>query len=192
MIGLILCGGNSTRMQTDKGLLLQQGQYWAVVAHDKLAKLEIPVYFSIQASQQHNYSQILPSATLLTDRNDTTVEGPLKGLLTAHHYYPEEAVFLLACDLPDLPVALLTNLMKQYEDRQHPPAICYTRHHEKEPMCAIYHPSALSSLYTAALQDKLHRFSMKYILEQVGAVALELNETFHSFLKNYNSPEDLK
>jgi hypothetical protein len=47
MIGLILCGGQSSRMGMDKGLLQFNGISWAQSAANKMAELNIPVYLSI-------------------------------------------------------------------------------------------------------------------------------------------------
>ena len=43
MIGVVLCGGNSTRMGSDKGLLKEEEETWAELAGRKLKALQLPV-----------------------------------------------------------------------------------------------------------------------------------------------------
>ncbi|GGH03134.1 NTP transferase domain-containing protein [Pedobacter zeae] len=47
MLGIVLCGGQSLRMGTDKGLLIHQDKLWAQVAADKLSVLDLLVNFSV-------------------------------------------------------------------------------------------------------------------------------------------------
>jgi molybdenum cofactor guanylyltransferase len=51
MLGIVLCGGQSSRMGTDKGMIDTNGKRWASVARDKLATLGIAVKFSVNARQ---------------------------------------------------------------------------------------------------------------------------------------------
>ncbi len=48
MIGLILCGGQSSRMGSDKGLLKLEAKTWAQTAIDKMEILHIPVKISVK------------------------------------------------------------------------------------------------------------------------------------------------
>ena len=54
MYGLILCGGKSSRMGTDKGLLKLEANTWAQTAVDKLSELSIPVKLSVNKNNMQN------------------------------------------------------------------------------------------------------------------------------------------
>ena len=58
MIGVVLCGGQSRRMVTEKGLLMQAGETWARIVQHKFSALNIPVLFSVNAGQQQAYSNL--------------------------------------------------------------------------------------------------------------------------------------
>ena len=67
MFGLILCGGKSSRMGTDKGLLKLEAKTWAQTAVDKFAELNIPVKLSVNKEQYAEYSSVFPIADLIID-----------------------------------------------------------------------------------------------------------------------------
>ena len=47
LLGVVLCGGQSKRMGSDKGLLVKDGKPWAMCIADKLEKAALPVVVSI-------------------------------------------------------------------------------------------------------------------------------------------------
>lgn len=189
--GLVLCGGNSTRMKSDKGLIEQDGIRWAALAGQKLHSLGLPVYYSINEYQFDQYSPILPAAQLLVDHPVLPVKGPLKGILSAAEKFPEQGIFLLACDLPDIPEQLLLRLSEAAGNGPTPRSICYSYQEQPEPMCCIFQSSTLQKILEAAHQGLLEKFSMRYIVEHFGVECLPLAADEYVCFKNYNTPQDL-
>ena len=115
MLGVILCGGKSTRMGSDKGLLkLDMPIHWAKTAADKISELDLPVYFSVNPTQYPEYATIFPAEQLIKDSDTLQLRGPLCGVLSVHLRFPNEDLFILACDMPLMETALLKDLLKQY------------------------------------------------------------------------------
>ena len=56
MLGIILCGGQSSRMGSDKGLLKLEAKTWAQTAIDKMTVLNIPVKISVNNQQYSEYA----------------------------------------------------------------------------------------------------------------------------------------
>jgi molybdopterin-guanine dinucleotide biosynthesis protein A len=56
MRGVVLCGGQSSRMGTDKGLLLHQSITWVQQAISTLTQLNTPVLLSINEQQLIAYN----------------------------------------------------------------------------------------------------------------------------------------
>lgn len=178
-------------MKTDKGLLLQDGIAWAAKASIKFQALKLPVYLSVNETQRTAYTSLIRDEILLFDDPDLKVNGPLKGLLSAHIRFPNDAIFLLACDLPDISEQMLIRLLHEFNQASIPPAICYSINGQPEPMCSIFQPETVRKIYDRAMQDKLEKFSMRYVLDSIGSHYIELAVADQPLFKNYNSPADL-
>ena len=142
MIGAILCGGQSSRMGTDKGLLKLHANTWAQTAVDKLADLSLPVVISVNKNQYADYATIFSAQQLITDNETLEIKGPLVGLLSVHLQHTTEDLLLLACDMPLMETSLLKELVTIY-NQQSADAFVYTNDGEPEPLCGIYKSSGL-------------------------------------------------
>ena len=110
MLGIILCGGQSSRMGSDKGLLVLEAKTWAQTALDKLATLDIAMKLSVNEKQFAEYAKVFEKENLITDDSAADVRGPLLGVLSAHLQNGEDDLFLLACDMPLMEPPLLKEL----------------------------------------------------------------------------------
>src|SRR3546814_7830627 len=113
LIGLVLCGGKSSRMGTDKGMLLKDDGTWAEHMGGMLELLGLKTYVSINALQFEKYGQFFSSTALIPDAVD--IKGPLGGLLSAHQRFPKKDILVLPCDMIDLDTSLLRQLLSIYQ-----------------------------------------------------------------------------
>src|SRR5258706_151687 len=67
MIGIVLCGGQSTRMRKDKGLLISQGKRWAEIIKEKFSEISIPSVLSINPAQKKKYLAHFNESDLVVD-----------------------------------------------------------------------------------------------------------------------------
>jgi len=167
MQGIILCGGQSLRMGTDKGLLSTEAKTWAQSAYNKITALNIPVKVSVNKQQQAGYSAIFSGNNLVTDDPSLQLKGPLLGVLSSHFQFPSEDLIVLACDMPLMEPSILKELYNNY--RQHPSfdAYIYTNDGEPEPLCGIYTSKALSGIVDMLHNGTLVKHSMKFILDHL-------------------------
>ena len=100
LYGLVLGGGKSTRMGTDKRLLKYYGVSQQQHAYNLLSKVSENTFLSVREEQISS-----------SERGLNKCGGPFNGILSAHNAYPDVAWLVLACDLPLLDRETLTILV---------------------------------------------------------------------------------
>jgi molybdopterin-guanine dinucleotide biosynthesis protein A len=201
MLGVILCGGQSTRMGTDKGLLkaslpfqgvhLNQANTWAQTSADKLTELQLSVVISVSKNQYADYATIFSTQQLITDNDSLQIKGPLAGLLSVHLQHPDEDLILLACDMPLMETDLLKELVKNYQQNMTADAFVYTNDDEPEPLCGIYKSSGLKHVLHLYQSNQLPKHSMKYMLEHVNTNFIPLTDDKKKCFQNFNAHAEL-
>ena len=139
--GLVLAGGRSERMQTDKGKLhyhdLDQRQHTAAL----LAEFCPDVRVSVRPDQAAD----LPTG--LAPLPDTFLGlGPLGGILSAFQADPNAAWLVLACDLPLLTRTTLEFLVGNRQPNRFATALQSPWNDFPEPLVTIWEPRAYGEL----------------------------------------------
>ncbi|MBC7921570.1 MAG: NTP transferase domain-containing protein [Ferruginibacter sp.] len=133
--GLVLAGGRSTRMRTDKGLIAYHGKAQREFAYELLSEFCANVFISCRADQAtlagFNY---LP---------DTFLElGPTGGILSAFRHQPDAAWLVLACDLPYLDRGTLAYLVENRQPSKVATTFLDPAGEFPEPLVTIYEPKS--------------------------------------------------
>ena len=191
MLGVVLCGGQSTRMGSDKGLLKLHANTWAQTAIDKLSELQLPIIISVNKSQLEEYSTIFSPDQLITDNYSLDIRGPLSGVLSVHIQYPIEDLILLACDMPLMETALVKELLKAYEENPDNDAFVFINDGEPEPLCGIYKASGLAHILQLYQNKQIPKYSMKYMLEHVSTFTIQVAEDKKKCFRNFNAHAEL-
>ncbi len=180
--GLVLAGGESRRMGTDKALLRQDGetQLARMVA---LLERHLPrVFVSARPAQSEDDER--SRFPRIIDRYEGL--GPLAGILSAMREHPSVSWLVVACDLPNVDDVTISDLLRQRDLAM--PFTAYRSSHDglPEPLCAIYGSDAQDRL-AAFVEESIHCprkimiRSATQLLEQADPRALD----------NINTPEDL-
>ncbi|MGL6269167.1 MAG: molybdenum cofactor guanylyltransferase [Chitinophagaceae bacterium] len=192
MLGIILCGGQSFRMGQDKGMLKLEEKHWAEHAYAKLRQLDIPVVISVNNNQVANYGSIFNPEQLTVDHASLDIKGPLCGVLSVHIQYPEEDLFVLACDILNMEYDMIELLYRNFHTDQTSEAFLFINDNEPEPLCAIYKSVALKHIYQMYIAGQLHKHSMKFALEQMQVSTFTITDDQKKYFKNYNTHKELK
>jgi molybdopterin-guanine dinucleotide biosynthesis protein A len=187
LCGLVLAGGLSSRMGTDKAALVHpDGRTLARRCVDLLAEAGCE---TVALSLRHDQDlppgfDDLPQVMLVRDPEGMS-QGPLYGMLAAMRLRPQAAWLILACDLPRLDLATLTHLITS--KRPDEPFLSYRSEFDglPEPLCALYAPAALPILEQA--QAEGIRCPRKPLIRHQCRLLEPL--TPH-VLDNANTPED--
>jgi molybdenum cofactor guanylyltransferase len=183
LLGLVLAGGRSTRMRTDKAALRYGGRSQLERAMELLGPHVQRAYISVRADQGEDPLR----ARFPQIRDDHENLGPIAGLLAAQARHPLAAWLVLACDLPLLDEATLTYLVRSRAPER--VATAYRSSHDglPEPLCAIWEPRSAAPLasYVARGRQCPRRFLL-------GADTHLLDEPSPHALDNVNTPEEYR
>ncbi len=191
MTGVVLCGGESTRMGSDKGLLKSNSITWTEIALDRFKVLKLPVILSVNDRQHSLYSKTFKNSILIEDDATLKIGGPLKGILSVHLQQPEEDLLVTACDTPDMRTEVLEHLIAARATTQ-AEAFAFRSDKHTEPLSAIYTTKGLKKINSLYRNDRLKRFSLHHVLEVLQTTWLPLPEEWKHYFYNFNTPQDLR
>ena len=138
LFGLVLAGGASTRMRTDKATLQYHGQPQLQWAFELVAKFCAASFVSVRPDQRGDAARA--GHPQIVDRQPGI--GPIAGISAALLEHPKAAWLVLACDLPFLTEHTLEHLIAHRDASKI--ATAYRSAHDglPEPLCAIWEPAA--------------------------------------------------
>jgi molybdenum cofactor guanylyltransferase len=183
---LILAGGRSRRMGSDKALTAWQGipllQRVFAVAQ------ACCTHVSVLTPWPERYQTLLPSSVNWWVEPQTFA-GPMAALVMGMEWVQTPWVLLLACDMPHLNGAVLKQWMQALPETD---AITQVPYYQNrwEPLCGFYHVDNLPSL-KAFLAEHGDRASFQQWLQTIEAVPLGVDAAIAPMFFNCNTPNDL-
>ena len=168
-------------MHRDKAALQYRGKSQLDRAFELASRHVASVFVSVRANQTADPTRA--QRPMIVD--SVAGEGPTVGVRSALAAYPQVAWLVLACDLPFLSDAVLSQLMRERD-----PAILATAYRSAhdglpEPLCAIWEPTAAAAL--AAYQAGGGHCPRKFLIRHATHL-LEPRDP-HA-LDNINTPEE--
>ena len=204
MLGVVLCGGQSRRMQFDKGLLTVENEAQFIKSARLLSKVVPEVVISVRPEQTLLYKNAFDvpgvennNFPLIADSESITIGGPLKGILSVHEKNPKKDLLVLAVDYLSMQTDPLVKLLKLHAEKQNKgdtnyDALCWTINGHFEPLCTIYMAPFLSNMYSKITLENETLDSPRRWLEKSRILVEEVPPEFITMFKNYNFPQDLK
>ncbi len=180
--GLVLAGGKSRRMGSDKALLRLDGETQLSRAVKLLREQVKRVFVSTRADQADDAER--GKFEQVVDRYDDM--GPVAGILSAMDAHSEVSWLVLACDLPNIDDATIAYLLQQCSADH--PVTAYESVHDglPEPLCAIYRPAS-----RAVIDDFVEQGIICPRKMLINSATHLLAQPNPGALHNINSPEDL-
>ncbi|WP_337043148.1 NTP transferase domain-containing protein [Emticicia sp. 17c] len=178
MNGLILMGGRSTRMGTDKSLLpyhdgLPQRDYLFAL----LKGFCTEVYFSAREGQ-FAHANVIP---------DKQAVSPMSGIVSAFAQHPDTPWLVVACDMPLVNEATLRTLLEYRHAAKVATAFYNPETKAPEPLITVYEPAAYLPM-KASLEAG--QKSPKIFLQEHDIEIIFGGDT--RFMTNINTPQDFK
>ena len=178
--GLVLAGGKSQRMGTDKGAITYHGKPQRLYAADLLADFCSEVYISCRPDQTDSLGAAYP---LLPDR--FLGLGPFGAITTAFLADPNQAWLVVACDLPLLDEQAIRQLVDARNPSKFATAFQSPVNEFPEPLIAIWEPRC----YPVLMQFLTQGYSCPRKVLINSDIAL-IDAIDPAALTNVNSPEE--
>ena len=188
--GLVLVGGKSTRMGTDKSELNYFGKPQKVIAKELLQNNNLETYYSVRAYSQKNglkNQTVISSEVEKSEIPDAFYNlGPFGGICSAFQKDPNSAWLVLAIDVPYVNDDLIKLLLQQRNPSKTATAIKGKNKEFVEPLITIYEPKA----YPILLQYLAQGYSCprKMLINS----DIEIVEIDDDLIRNVNTPEEFE
>lgn len=174
--GLILTGGKSTRMGTDKSQLNYFGKPQKEHAKELLENNGLETFYSVQ----------LPSDKSIEIHDTFLNLGPFGGICTAFQKDPNAAWLVLATDIPFVSDELIQLLLQKRDPSKIATAIKGKGKDFPEPLITIYEPKAYSKMLQYLAQG--YSCPRKVLINS----DIEVIEVDDNLIRNINTPQEFE
>ena len=179
---LILTGGKSTRMGTDKSLLEYHGQPQGTYLYQELSN----IFLHYNENQKGVYYSVLEpqgtSENFITDK--FTGLGPFGGICSAFQENPNTAWFVIATDVPFVNIKMIHTLLKHRNPTKIATAFKGKDNQFPEPLITIWEPKAYPILLNYLSQG--YSCPRKVLINS----EVEIIEVDNHYIQNINTPYD--
>ena len=178
--GYILAGGKSSRMGTDKGLLLIEGKAMIEYVIEQMPPIFDKLVIVSNNPEYEKFGlKVIPD--LIKDI------GPAGGIYTALHHSEAKLNFMVSCDMPFVTQEAIAFIVKNADENQ---IVLLENQGKLEPLFGVYSKECEEKWLQLIQQGKFKLQDM-VLHFKVKTIPVENNEIFAaSFFKNINTKED--
>lgn len=174
--GLVLAGGKSLRMGTDKGALQFYGKNQRDHAIEMLKANQLKTFLSVRSEQDIEMENKI---------EDTFIGlGPFGAICSAFQQNPNTAWLVLATDLPFVDESLIQELLKRRNPSKAATAIKGKNKEFPEPLITIWEPKSYTLLMNYLAQG--YSCPRKVLINS----NIEIVEIDDNLIRNINTPEE--
>ena len=183
---IILAGGDSSRMGTDKSMLPVKGQTMIEHICAQLSPTFTETLISAAVSNKYDFL----SFKVILDKMPN--QGPLMGIASALQASADELNFITACDIPHIPMYLVHQMLAEAEDADI--VVPITDNEKKQPLFAVYRKNALDAINkvlngpSRKISDVFDHCNVKFLKISTPDLFMNLNTKteYEEFRSNYN------
>ncbi len=165
LIGVVACGGNSSRMGIEKCHLNYHGKPQCYYLYELMLPFCKEVFISCNTKQSTSF---LSAYNIIVDKTEYGNHGPISGLLSAFSQQQTHSILFIGCDYPYINESVIEKLVSCRNKNRS--AISYVN--EKmlfEPLISIYENSCLKELLRRFSEKK---YSLKGLLENTDTLPI--------------------
>jgi molybdopterin-guanine dinucleotide biosynthesis protein A len=175
----ILCGGKSSRMQSEKGLVLFQGKPFI----EHIIQAVLPITNEIQLvtnTSDYDYLSFKKIKDIELDK------GPVGGIYTALVHSESGMNLILSCDIPLISTELLAELIEKHNEGFE--VSVFSDADKIHPLIGIYSKKIIPIIKKAIEENDL---KMMRLLDKVAHQIIEVADEKSQQFKNINSVTEL-
>ena len=177
--GIILTGGKSRRMGSNKALLVYKGQSFLEHIVDALKPICKEIFLIGRSKEYDEFG-----LTQLEDLEEQT--GPISAICSGLQHSNAEYNLVLSCDVPMVSSSLLKTLTDKATGYD---VTLFTDGKHSTPLIACYRKPCIP-VFKHLLKNK--RYRLMDAIEALKCNIIPLMEHEKPLIKNINTPEDLK
>ncbi len=176
----ILCGGKSSRMGQEKGLVLWKNKPF--IAHI----IEVAKSFSVDLfliTNNIDYEKF--GFPLFADIYED--KGPVGGIFTAFNYAKNKNILILSCDIPFIQSSIIENLIDACKESS-AKATFFGKKEQIHPLIGIYNSEIKSTFKDAILRNEL---KLKLLIQSIDYQIISISKDQEFQLQNINTLQEL-
>ncbi len=182
LYGLVICGGESSRMGTDKSLINYYCKPQRYFLHELLQSFCKKVFISCNKSQA---KEMESGYDIIVDAPQYQNTGPIAALLSAFEKYPDNSFLAIGCDYPFINKTEIQDLIDARDKTAK--AVCYqNRESITEPLLALYENEIFQLMKSNFAQQK---YSLRYFLDEINAKKIIADRD--DALRSVDTPEEV-
>ncbi|MEO8253359.1 MAG: molybdenum cofactor guanylyltransferase [Flavobacterium sp.] len=176
----ILCGGKSSRMQSEKGLVLFQGKPFI----EHIIEAVLPISDAIQlVTNSADYDYL----AFKKIKDIELHKGPIGGIYSALVHSESENNLILSCDIPLISTELLSELIAKHTTDFE--VSVFSDAHKIHPLIGIYSKKIIPILKRSIDENDL---KMMHLLDKLNHQIIEVEGERSKHFRNINSLAELK
>ena len=177
--GIILAGGKSSRMGSDKGFLTLNGATFISLIIEAIKPLvnDIIIVSNNVAYDQYGYKRV---DDLIANA------GPLAGIYSGLNHSETNRNLVLSCDVPSIKTFVLEKLIQSKNSNFD--IVQLQSQNKTMPLIALYKKQCMGT-FLGLLQNGERR--LRFAVEQLNTKTIMLNVEFDQLVKNINTVEQL-
>lgn len=182
--GIILSGGKSSRMGTEKGLVKHKGK--ALIEYSIEALLPICDQLVISSNKDcYDYLNLPVIADELKEC------GPIGGIYSCMHSVKSDIYLVLSCDVPNVLSELFKDLLNEIGEEN---LICpIDGNGRRQPLIAAYSSSCFPIIESELIKGNFKMMKLIDLLNpRLFSITDELSYYTSKLLSNVNSPIDIR
>ncbi|MGZ0017304.1 molybdenum cofactor guanylyltransferase [Yeosuana sp. AK3] len=178
--GIILAGGKSSRMGTDKGFLKLNGKTFIEYSIEAIKPLVSQIMI-VSNNPDYDVFKLKRVDDIIKD------SGPLAGIYSGLQHSKTDYNLVLSCDIPLIKTRILEHLIEA-QDGFHD-VVQIVSHGKSMPLIALYKKTCETTFYQLLQHDERR---LQLAINQCKVKNMVLNSEFEIFTENINTPEALE